>query len=88
MYKYGRNEGKEKYKNTYPLIHSMVYSFIKKSYVPVLCNYNRNKSCFLLNVNLIKTNRSIFISCLLISTDPQLNIVSSGSVTIVSVKPW
>ena len=40
----------------------------------------------LLNINLIKANRTVFISP--ISTDPQLNIVSSGSVTIVSVKPW
>uniref|UniRef100_A0A1X7TCE8 Uncharacterized protein n=1 Tax=Amphimedon queenslandica TaxID=400682 RepID=A0A1X7TCE8_AMPQE len=40
------------------------------------------------NVNLIKANRTVFTTCSLISTDPQLNIVSSGSATIVSVKPW
>uniref|UniRef100_A0A1X7SVK3 Uncharacterized protein n=1 Tax=Amphimedon queenslandica TaxID=400682 RepID=A0A1X7SVK3_AMPQE len=34
------------------------------------------------------TDRSVFLISSLISTDPQLNIVSSGSVTIVSVKPW
>uniref|UniRef100_A0A1X7SMR2 Uncharacterized protein n=1 Tax=Amphimedon queenslandica TaxID=400682 RepID=A0A1X7SMR2_AMPQE len=41
-----------------------------------------------LNINLIITNRSIFITRLFTSTHPQLNIVSSGSATIVSVKPW
>ena len=41
-----------------------------------------------LDINLIKANRSVFIRTSLISTDPQLNIVSSGSATIVSVKPW
>ena len=41
-----------------------------------------------LDINLIVTNRNIFIGSTFITTHPQLKVVSSGSVTIVSVKPW
>ena len=40
------------------------------------------------DINLIKANRIVFITWALITTHPQLNIVSSGISTIVLVKPW
>lgn len=49
---------------------------------------NKNTCITILLINFIILNRNIFIISWLISTHPQFNVVSSGSVTVVSVKSW